>query len=101
MPFGLRAIHRASEGYRGEARTDAKHAAVIADQARIRRDLRPLPTGDETVTDLKILTSRRMDLAADRTRTVNQLRSHLTSIFPGLEPGALRPGCATAASVTR
>ncbi|MFE2611762.1 IS110 family transposase [Streptomyces mirabilis] len=80
-----RAIHRASEGYRGEGKTDAKDAAVIADQARIRRDLRPLRTDDETVTDLKILTGRRMDLVADRTRTVNRLRAQLTGIFPGLE----------------
>ncbi|MGP4053150.1 IS110 family transposase [Streptomyces sp. 2A115] len=80
-----RAIHRASEGYRGEGKTDAKDAAVIADQTRIRRDLHPLRTGDETVTDLKILTGRRMDLVADRTRTVNRLRAQLTSVFPGLE----------------
>lgn len=80
-----RAIHRASEGYRGEAKTDAKDAAVIADQARIRRDLHPLRAGDETVTELKILTGRRMDLVADRTRTVNRLRAQLTGIFPGLE----------------
>jgi transposase len=80
-----RAIHRASEGYRGEGKTDAKDAAVIADQARIRRDLHPLRAGDETVTDLKILTGRRMDLVADRTRTVNRLRAQLTGIFPGLE----------------
>lgn len=80
-----RAIHRACESYRGEGKTDAKDAAVIADQARIRRDLHPLRTGDETVTDLKILTGRRTDLVADRTRTVNRLRAHLTDIFPGLE----------------
>lgn len=80
-----RAIHRASEGYRGEGKTDAKDAAVIADQARIRRDLHPLRASDETVTDLKILTNRRTDLVADRTRTVNRLRAQLTSIFPSLE----------------
>ncbi|KOG26597.1 MULTISPECIES: IS110 family transposase [Streptomyces] len=80
-----RAIHRASESYRGEGKTDAKDAAVIADQIRIRRDLQPLRTGDETVTDLKILTGRRMDLVADRTRTVNRLRAQLAGIFPGLE----------------
>lgn len=80
-----RAIQRASESYRGEGKTDAKDAAVIADQARIRRDLHPLRTGDETVTDLKILTGRRTDLVADRTRTVNRLRAQLTGIFPGLE----------------
>ncbi|MET7686060.1 IS110 family transposase [Streptomyces sp. NPDC005423] len=80
-----RAIHRASEGYRGEGKTDAKDAAVIADQARIRRDLHSLRASDETVTDLKILTNRRTDLVADRTRTVNRLRAQLTSIFPSLE----------------
>lgn len=80
-----RAIHRASESYRGEGKTDAKDAAVIADQIRIRRDLHPLRAGDETVTDLKMLTGRRMDLVADRTRTVNRLRGQLTGIFPGLE----------------
>ncbi|GEC07978.1 hypothetical protein SSP24_56330 [Streptomyces spinoverrucosus] len=80
-----RAIHRASESYRGEGKTDAKDAAVIADQIRARRDLHPLRTGDDTVTDLKILTGRRMDLVADRIRTVNRLRAQLTSVFPGLE----------------
>ncbi|GHI40043.1 hypothetical protein Sviol_44510 [Streptomyces violascens] len=80
-----RAIHRASEAYRGEGKTDAKDAAVIADQVRIRRDLNPLHTGDETAIDLKILTGRRMDLVADRTRTVNRLRAQLTGIFPSLE----------------
>ncbi|MGW0552584.1 IS110 family transposase [Streptomyces altiplanensis] len=80
-----RAIHRASEGYRGEAKTDAKDAAVIADQVRVRRDLHPLRVGDETVTDLRILTNRRLDLVADRTRTINRLRAQLNGIFPALE----------------
>ncbi|GHH63295.1 transposase [Streptomyces umbrinus] len=80
-----RAIHRASESYRGEGKTDAKDAAVIADQVRVRRDLHSVRTSDDTITDLKLLTGRRMDLVADRTRTVNRLRAHLTGIFPGLE----------------
>ncbi len=45
--------NRASESYRGEGKTDAKDAGVIADQARIRRDLHLLRADDETVTDLK------------------------------------------------
>jgi transposase len=80
-----RAIHRASESYRGEGKTDARDAAVIADQVRIRRDLHALRTGDDTVTDLRILVGRRTDLVADRTRTVNRLRAQLTDIFPSLE----------------
>ncbi|WP_033223027.1 IS110 family transposase [Kitasatospora phosalacinea] len=80
-----RAVNRASEGYRGEGKTDAKDAAVIADQTRIRRDLQPLQTGDEIATDLKLLTAHRTDLVADRTRTVNRLRALLTGIFPALD----------------
>ena len=80
-----RAIHRVSEGYCGEGKTDAKDAAVIADQLRVRRDLHPLHGGDDTIIDLKLLTSRRMDLVTDRTRTVNHLRAQLTGVFPGLE----------------
>src|SRR4051812_19849240 len=80
-----RAIHRASEGYRGEGKTDAKDAAVIADQARIRRDLHALRTGEETVVDLKILTGRRMDLVADPPRTANRPRPQPNGISPGLE----------------
>ncbi|MFF3059322.1 IS110 family transposase [Streptomyces sp. NPDC057909] len=80
-----RAVNRASEGYRGDGKTDAKDAAVIADQARVRRDLMPLRSSDELVTELKVLTGRRRDLTDDRTRAINRLRGHLTGIFPGLE----------------
>jgi Transposase len=41
------AVNRASAGYRAEGRTDAKDAAIIADQARIRRDLRQLQLLDD------------------------------------------------------
>lgn len=79
------AVNRASEGYRGDGKTDAKDAAVIADQARIRRDLQPLRPGDELITELQVLTGHRRDLTDDRTRTINRLRGHLTGIFPALE----------------
>lgn len=58
-----RAVSRASEGYRGEGKTDAKDAAIIADQARIRRDLQPLRPGDELVAEIKVHTGHRRDLA--------------------------------------
>jgi transposase len=80
-----RTVNRASEGYRGDGKTDAKDAAVIADQTRIRRDLTPLRPTDELVAELKVLTRHRRDLSDDRTRTINRLRGHLTEIFPGLE----------------
>ncbi|MDQ1042190.1 transposase [Streptomyces sp. V4I2] len=52
---------------------------------QLRKDNGFLRPGDETVTDLRILTGRRMDLVAARTRTVNRLRAQLTDTFPGLE----------------
>jgi transposase len=70
-----RTVHHASGGYRGDGKTDAKDAAVIADQARMRRDLQPLRPGDEIAVDLRILTARRTDLVADRTRAINRLRA--------------------------
>nr|WP_169810057.1 IS110 family transposase [Streptomyces hygroscopicus] len=79
------AVHRASGSYRGEGKTDAKDAFVIADQARMRRDLGPLRPGDEVAVDLRTLTTRRTDLVADRTRQINRLRAQLLEIFPALE----------------
>ncbi|OEU86479.1 transposase [Streptomyces abyssalis] len=78
-------VNRAASGYRGSAKTDARDAAVIADQARMRRDLHPLRKGDDVTAELKILTAHRADLVADRTRNTNRLRSLLTSVFPTLE----------------
>jgi transposase len=80
-----RTVHHASGGYRGEGKTDAKDAAVIADQARMRRDLQPLRAGDDIAVELRILTSRRTDLVADRTRAINRLRAQLLEYFPALE----------------
>jgi transposase len=80
-----RIVNRASDAYRGEGKTDARDARVIADQARMRRDLQPVRAGDEATIELKLLTGHRIDLVAERTRTVNRLRSTLTSMFPALE----------------
>ncbi len=80
-----RTVYHASGGYRGEGKTDAKDAAVIADQARMRRDLQPMRPGDEIAVDLRILTARRGDLVADRTRAINRLRAQLLEYFPALE----------------
>jgi transposase len=80
-----RTVYHASGGYRGDGKTDAKDAAVIADQARMRRDLQPLRPGDEIAVDLRSLSARRGDLVADRTRAINRLRAALLEYFPALE----------------
>ncbi|MCF2534071.1 IS110 family transposase [Yinghuangia soli] len=79
------AVNRAAAGYRGTGKTDTKDATVIADQARMRRDLTVLRPDDEHAVELRILTGRRADLSADRTRRINRLRGQLTGIFPALE----------------
>ncbi|MFP5311208.1 MAG: IS110 family transposase [Actinomycetes bacterium] len=80
-----RAVHHASKIYRGEGKTDAKDAAVIADQARMRTDLQPLRAGDDISTSLRILTARRADKSADRVRAINRLQAQLLEYFPALE----------------
>ncbi len=80
-----RTVHHASRTYRGDGKTDAKDAAVIADQARMRRDLQPVRAGDEISVDLRILTARRADKACDRSRAINRLRAQLLEYFPALE----------------
>ncbi|WP_051866547.1 IS110 family transposase [Streptosporangium roseum] len=73
--------------FRGEGKTDAKDARIIADTARMRGDLTELSATDELVVELTRLTSYRADVMADWVRGVNRLRDLLTSIFPALEAG--------------
>jgi transposase len=85
-----RAVWQASAIYRGgEAKTDAKDARVIADQSRLRgADLPVLHPDDDLITELRMLTARRADLVADRTRTINRLRQQLVALCPALERAA-------------
>jgi transposase len=80
-----RAVSQAAVGYRGAATTDAKDARSIAEPSRMRRDLPELRPGQDLVVERRILTSRRADLVADRTRASNRLRQQLTAICPALE----------------
>jgi transposase len=79
------AVNRAADAYRGEGKTDAKDAAIIADQARMRRDLRVLRLDDPVIAELQMLTTHRADLVGDRTRAINRLRGRLTAACPALE----------------
>jgi len=80
-----RIVHHAAATYRGETKTDAKDARIIADQARMRTDLQPVRGADQISTDLRLLTARRTDLVYDRVRTINRLRATLLEYFPALE----------------
>lgn len=79
------AVNRASAGYRGEGKTDAKDARVIADQSRMRRDLTRLQPDDTAVREMRMLITRRNDVVADRIRTISRLRQQLTALCPALE----------------
>jgi len=78
-------VGRARETYRGESKTDAKDAYVIADQARMRPDLGELEPGEEEVAELRILLGRRRDLVIDQNRTITRLGETLLSLSPALE----------------
>jgi len=80
-----RVVHGMAQVFRGEGKTDAKDARVIADTARMRGDLAELAATEELVVGLARLVSYRADVMADWVRGVNRLRDLLTSIFPALE----------------
>ena len=67
------AVNRARQGARGgETKSDPKDAAVIAELARTRRDLRPVEAIGELDVELRLLVSRRRDLVVDQTRRASQ-----------------------------
>lgn len=80
-----RIVHHAAATYRGDGKTDAKDARIIADQARMRTDLQPVRRADAIATDLRLLTARRTDVVCDRVRAINRLRATLLEYFPALE----------------
>jgi transposase len=78
-------VNRMSGAFAGEGKTDARDARVIAETARLRRDLTQISTPDELVVELSLLVGHRADLMADWVRGVNRLRDLLTRVFPALE----------------
>ena len=80
-----RMVATMSTAYTGEGKTDAKDAYVIAETARLRRDLTVIDHSTDLVRNLGLLTAHRADLIADRVRMINRLRDVMTSVFPALE----------------
>lgn len=78
-------VNRMSGAFAGEGKTDARDAKVIAETARLRRDLTQITTPDELVVELSLLVGHRADLMADWVRRVNRLRDLLSRVFPALE----------------
>ena len=80
-----RIVHHAAATYRGDGKTDAKDARIIADQARMRTDLQPVRIATQIAVDLRLLTSHRLDVVHDRVRAINRLRATILEYFPALE----------------
>lgn len=80
-----RTVNRMSGAYRGEGKTDAKDAYVIAETSRHRNDFATIDVPAQLAADLALLTAHRADLVADRVRMINRLRDVLTGVFPALE----------------
>jgi transposase len=78
-------VDRARDAYRGESKTDARDARVIADQARMRSDLGELRAGEQEIAELQLFLARRRDLITDQSRTITRLREALLALFPALE----------------
>ena len=78
-------VERSRDTYRGESKTDARDAHVIADQARMRPDLGEFAPSESDLAELELLLARRRDLVVDKSRSVTRLRETLLSSFPALE----------------
>ncbi|WP_454777811.1 IS110 family transposase [Georgenia muralis] len=80
-----RTVNQMASAYRGEAKTDARDAYVIAETVRHRGDLQDVEVATSLVTELRLLVTHRTDLVGDRVRVVNRLRDVLSGYFPALE----------------
>ena len=79
-------MRRIADLYAGEAKTDARDAAIIADAARtMPHTLRDLAPSDEAIAEMQMIVGFDDDLVGESTRTKNRLRGLLTQIHPSLE----------------
>ena len=80
------AMRRIADLHAGEAKTDARDAAIIAEAARsMPHALRTLRLADDALAELMLLCGFDDDLAAQITQVSNRLRGLLTQIHPALE----------------
>ncbi|MGO1598633.1 MAG: IS110 family transposase [Brachybacterium sp.] len=80
------AMRRIADLHPGEAKTDARDAAIIAEAARtMPQTLRSIALADEQAAQLSMLCGFDDDLAGQVTATSNRIRGLLTQIHPALE----------------
>ena len=69
----------------GENKSDPRDARTIAEQVRIRSDLRAIEPATELDLEIRLLVSRRGDIVQAQTQRISRMRDLLVGIFPGLE----------------
>lgn len=80
------AMRRIADLHPGEAKTDARDAAIIAEASRsLPHTLPSIVLADEQAAELSILCGFDDDLAKQATATSNRIRGLLTQIHPALE----------------
>ncbi|TFD83765.1 IS110 family transposase [Cryobacterium fucosi] len=80
------AMRRIADLHAGEAKTDARDAAIIAQAARtLPHALRSIQLADESVAELSMLCGFDDDIVGQMTATSNRIRGLLTQIHPALE----------------
>lgn len=80
------AMRRIADLHPGQAKTDARDAAIIAEAARsMPHTLRSVELDDVTLAELGVLCGFDDDLAGQITATSNRIRGLLTQIHPALE----------------
>ena len=80
------AMRRVADLHPGEAKTDARDAAIIAETARtMPHTLRSIQIADEHVAELTMLCGFDDDLAGQIVQVSNRIRGLLTQIHPALE----------------
>ena len=79
-------VNRARQGsVGGENKSDPRDARTIAEQVRLRTDLRTIEPATQIDLEIRLLVGRRHDLVQAQTQRISRLRDLLVSIFPGLE----------------
>lgn len=73
------------ESARTRGKSDPIDALAVA-RAVLREPELPVAAHDAASRELKLLTDRRDDLVAERTRAVNRLRWHLHELDPARDP---------------
>jgi transposase len=74
-------VDRARDVYRGESKTYARDAYVIAEQARMRSDLSQLRLDEQEIAELQLLLTPRRDLVTDQSKIVTASERRLCLCF--------------------